>query len=226
VHSPLHPCTLHCIRALSTAFLHSPRDVMHFSERCDTALGPWPHALSWMACGRCVGAGVLHSLGDARCRFGPLNPDVAATVTHSGESARCVSPPHWQQLTSGAQSVHVQLTLNGQDWLACCPNDLTAQSHRVTFAYYARDATSDARHSSVTVVRLQPVGGPEAGGTLVTVTGTSLRDRRGALMTSAAAVQQQQSGLSCQFGGAPSWTTHSARNPNVFGTVCSRDSCT
>jgi hypothetical protein len=110
----------------------------------------------------------FQNLGDVRCRFGVLNTETNATIESEGVM-RCVSPPHWHQQAS-SQAVDLAITLNGQDYLQ-------ARMHQSTFAYYALDEYP----TGLSVQRLDPPGGPEAGGTLVTVTGSGFVDVGGLL---------------------------------------------
>lgn len=102
-------------------------------------------------------------LGDARCRFGVLNQETNASI--AGEThIDCISPPHWHQQAL-QQGVDFQITLNGQDYLDAHP-------HQSGFTYYALDETP----TGLSVLQLDPPGGPMAGGTLVRVTGTGFVD--------------------------------------------------
>ena len=128
------------------------------------------------------GACIQH-LGDPRCRFGVLNAEVNATLAVSGGgggasgggggrvSARCVAPPHWRQ-EAGRQSVELQLTLNGQDYLST--SDALGEG---TFAYYALGR----ENLGVEVREIWPTGGPSGGGTLVRVLGYGFSDLGGLL---------------------------------------------
>ena len=134
----------------------------------------------------------LQPLGDVRCRYGVLNPQVNATVVAS-TSIACVSPPHWRwrgvtedgakrAAGEGGQDAAVQLvdleiTLNGQDYLPYLP-------HTSTYSYYSLDAFP----SGVAVLGARPNGGPSGGGTLVDVTGVGFVDRGNIL---------------CHFGASP-----------------------
>ena len=114
-------------------------------------------------------------LGDVRCRFGVLNTETNASI--AGETHMdCLSPPHWHQQPT-QQAVDLQITLNGQDYL-------DARPHISTFTYYALDRSP----TGLSVVQIDPPGGPEAGGTLVRVRGTGFID---------------VGGLLCKFGLEP-----------------------
>lgn len=96
----------------------------------------------------------------------------------------CTSPPHWRQAPAfgsgarvAAQDVEVELTLNGQDYLAALP-------HTNSFSYYPLNAPP----YGISVASLSPRGGPTSGGTLVVLRGTGLVDR---------------GGLWCKFEGEP-----------------------
>lgn len=117
----------------------------------------------------------FQDLGDVRCRFGVLNTEVNATISSEAQMA-CVSPPHWHQQAS-AQTVELEVTLNGQDYLP-------ALMHQSAFSYYALDEYP----TGLSVNRLDPTGGPEAGGTLVRVSGSGFID---------------VGGLLCKFGLEP-----------------------
>ena len=107
-------------------------------------------------------------LGDVRCRFGVLNAETNASI--SAEShMECLSPPHWHQQAS-QQTVDLQITLNGQDYLETHP-------HNSHFTYYALDESP----TGLAVLKLDPPGGPEAGGTLVRLTGSGFIDLGGLL---------------------------------------------
>ena len=118
------------------------------------------------------------SLGDVRCRFGPLNEEVNATIDEE-QSIRCVSPAHWLHADNvvplSSQRVEVELTLNGQDYLP-------TRQFGGGYTYYKLDDTQ----IGLSVARLEPPGGPEQGGTLVRVRGTGFDD---------------VGGLFCKFGG-------------------------
>ena len=107
-------------------------------------------------------------LGDLRCRFGVLNLETNATIV-AGDTMLCASPPNWNQQAS-TQVVDLEVTLNGQDYLR-------AKMHQSEFTYYALDETP----TGLSVLQLDPPGGPEAGGTLVRVSGTGFVDRGGLL---------------------------------------------
>ena len=117
-------------------------------------------------------------LGDVRCRFGPLNEEVNATIDEE-HMIRCISPAHWLHADNvvplSSQRVEVELTLNGQDYLP-------TRQFGGGYTYYKLD---DAQ-IGLSVVRLEPPGGPEHGGTLVRVRGTGFDD---------------VGGLYCKFGG-------------------------
>ena len=97
---------------------------------------------------------------------------ILAERTHAMSRVACVTPTHWRQqpaATSGArvgfQEVEVEVTLNGQDYVAALP-------HTTSFTYYPVDATPHG----VSVHSLSPRGGPSMGGTLVRVNGTGFHD--------------------------------------------------
>jgi len=120
-------------------------------------------------------------LGDVRCRFGVLNTETNASIAGEG-SMTCISPPHWHQQAS-QQQVDLQITLNGQDYLLARP-------HQSSFTYYALDSNP----TGLSVVRIDPPGGPEAGGTLVQLTGTGFIDLGG---------REHGGGLLCKFALEP-----------------------
>ena len=105
----------------------------------------------------------FQNLGDVRCRFGVLNTETNASI--AGEThIDCVSPPHWSQVVS-TQVVDLEITLNGQDYLS-------TRMHESHFTYYALDETP----TGLSVLQLDPPGGPEHGGTLVRIKGTGFVD--------------------------------------------------
>jgi hypothetical protein len=115
-----------------------------------------------------IASRLVEPLGDVRCRFGdhPLTKQTNATILSASEVA-CASPPHWEA-REGKQHVEVQLTLNGQDYLSFGPQVRL-------FTYYALDQPP----YGLSVDRLTPNGGPNAGGTLVSVRGTGFADLGG-----------------------------------------------
>ena len=109
-------------------------------------------------------------LGPTRCRFGELNLEVNSTVDDP-RTLRIVSPAHWNSggqrwnLRAASQQVEIACTLNGQQYLHTLP-------HRSTYTYYS---VGDAPYA-LSVRRLDPIGGPASGGTLVELTGTGFDD--------------------------------------------------
>ena len=78
----------------------------------------------------------LAALGDVRCRFGELQPEVDGSLLAAPDDAppsriQCRTPAYWHPaaVTSEAR-VDIEVTLNGQDWLKNLPQ-------QVQFAYRA-----------------------------------------------------------------------------------------
>ena len=115
---------------------------------------------------------LVQSLGDVRCRFGdhPITQQTNATIETDSLIA-CVSPPHWEK-REGRQHAEVQVTLNGQDYLR-----FGTQARLFTFY------TLDDPVYGLSVQHLSPHGGPQAGGTLVIVTGTGFAELGGLFCT-------------------------------------------
>jgi hypothetical protein len=111
----------------------------------------------------------LVDLGGVWCQFG-LQQHVPATLIDQGNLI-CYSPASLPEVPFDGSAVEV--TINGQ------LHALT--SGRVAFHFY--------RPGDVRVSRIYPMGGPGAGGTLVTVFGYGFRDLN------------HGSGLHCDFGG-------------------------
>lgn len=119
----------------------------------------------------------LADYGELKCRFSSDNARTPASISDWASTAdthlRCFSPPHWLR-TEGAQTVQVDVTMNGQQYTNALP-----------FKYYPVDVDV----YGLTVQSIYPNGGPVDGDTLVVVTGT--RFARQAV---------NNSGLFCKFG--------------------------
>lgn len=111
----------------------------------------------------------VRSLGAARCLFGSARPVPASIDATEGAAIqlRCASPRAWIRQQHG-ESVELTVSVNGAQ------QSLRAVPHARVFTYFPVQPVG-----GLGIDRLNPSGGPSAGGTLIHVHGARLRNLGG-----------------------------------------------